>query len=362
MARIDTSVHRLWFTADQVTRERVGVQVTGLAVFRVVAPEVAYRMLDLRDPKRSPFDLDLDVPQAVLSFGGTGLLRKDPDFIPAFVVNHILGGGSFSSRLYNEVREKRGLAYGVYSYLAPMEYSGLFQGGTQTRADGAKEALDVIEAEIRRMGSDGPSQEELDKAKSYLKGSQMLALDTSSKLAQAMLERAVIELGLGESFRRGQEGNLRAALSFRCLANELEILLGIAMAKAHVIFLAVAPDTQVEVRAERIDDGGADAVQAARHLVGILVELTAGMQLGHDDLGCRHAFLGVDIHRDAATVVAHGDGLIGMDDDLDTVAMTRQGLVDRVVDDLENHMVQARAVIGITDIHARALPHCIKAL
>ena len=57
----------------------------------------------------------LDVPQAVVRFGGAGIARNDPDFIPAYVVNHILGGGSFTSRLYDEVREKRGLAYGVYS-------------------------------------------------------------------------------------------------------------------------------------------------------------------------------------------------------------------------------------------------------
>ena len=140
--------------------------------------------------------VDLDVPQAVLTFGGTGLLRKDPDFIPAFIVNHILGGGSFSSRLYNEVREKRGLAYGVYSYLAPMEFSGLFMGGTQTRADGAKEALDVIESEITRMRTEGPTEEELAKAKSYLKGSYALSFDTSSKISAQLLRIQLDDVGI----------------------------------------------------------------------------------------------------------------------------------------------------------------------
>jgi zinc protease len=64
--------------------------------------------------------VDLDVPQTVLSFGAPGLARSDPEFIPAYLVNHILGGGSMSSRLYEEVREKRGLAYGIYTYLAPL--------------------------------------------------------------------------------------------------------------------------------------------------------------------------------------------------------------------------------------------------
>ncbi len=140
--------------------------------------------------------VDLDVPQAVLSLGGTGISRKDPDFIPAFIVNHILGGGSFSSRLYNEVREKRGLAYGVYSYLLPLDHSALFMSSTQTRADRAGEALDLIEAEIRRMAAEGPTEDELAKAKAYLKGSYALAFDTSTKIAGALLAIQTAELGI----------------------------------------------------------------------------------------------------------------------------------------------------------------------
>jgi zinc protease len=131
--------------------------------------------------------IDLDVPQTVLSFGGVGIERKDPDFIPAFVVNHILGGGSFSSRLYTEVREKRGLAYGVYSYLQTLNRSPMFLGGTQTSNASAGEALKIIEAEIQRMAKDGPSEEELAKAKAYLKGSYALGFDTSAKIAGQLL-------------------------------------------------------------------------------------------------------------------------------------------------------------------------------
>ena len=140
--------------------------------------------------------IDLDVPQAVLSFGGQGLARKDPDFIPAFVVNHILGGGSFSSRLYNEVREKRGLAYGVSSYLLPLDSAALFTGGTQTSNDSAGEALKLIEAEIQRMAKEGPTEKELAEAKDYLKGSFPLRFDTSSKIASQLLQIQIEELGL----------------------------------------------------------------------------------------------------------------------------------------------------------------------
>lgn len=146
--------------------------------------------------------VDLDVPQSVLAFGGMGLTRKDPDFIPGFIVNHILGGGSFSSRLYNEVREKRGLAYGVYSYLAPMEYSGLFMGGTQTRSDRTGEALELIEAEIRRIAAEGPTAEELAKAKAYLKGSYALGFDTSTKIASQLLRIQIDDVGIDYINRR----------------------------------------------------------------------------------------------------------------------------------------------------------------
>lgn len=130
----------------------------------------------------------LDVPQTVVTFGGPGIRRHDPNFMAAYVVNHILGGGGLSSRLYKEVREKRGLAYSVYESLLWMDHSALFIGNTGTRADRAGETVDAIEKEVRRIADEGPTQQELDEAKSYLKGSQMLALDTSSKLAQALLQ------------------------------------------------------------------------------------------------------------------------------------------------------------------------------
>jgi zinc protease len=139
-----------------------------------------------RPPQRAFVPLDL--PQTVVTFGGPGVKRSDPNFMASFIVNHILGGGSLSSRLYREVREKRGLAYSVYESLAWMQHSALFIGNTATRADRAGETVDAIEKEIRRMAEDGPTQQEMDEAKSYLKGSQMLALDTSSKLASALLQ------------------------------------------------------------------------------------------------------------------------------------------------------------------------------
>ena len=138
----------------------------------------------------------LDVPQTVLTFGGPGIQRKDPDFLAAYVVNHILGGGSFSSRLYAEVREKRGLAYSVYSSLVWLRQAAMFMGGTATRADRTTETLLIIEQEIKRLAETGPTEEELRKAKDYLKGSYMLNLDTSSKIASQLVQIQIDDLGI----------------------------------------------------------------------------------------------------------------------------------------------------------------------
>jgi zinc protease len=146
--------------------------------------------------------LDLDIPQSTIRFGMPGLLRKDDDFVVATVVNHILGGGSFTSRIWTEVREKRGLAYSVSTGLYPYAHSGLFYGGTATKNERAKEALDVIRDEIARMAADGPTEDELDKAKKYLIGSYALRFDTSTKIANHLTQMQVDDLGIGYTDKR----------------------------------------------------------------------------------------------------------------------------------------------------------------
>jgi zinc protease len=106
------------------------------------------------------------VPQAVVTFGGPGLARNDPDFMAAYVVNHIFGGGTFTSRLYSEVREKRGLAYGVSDNMIWFKHAAVTVGGTATRADRTGDAIAIIAAEAKRMAEDGPTADELAKAKS----------------------------------------------------------------------------------------------------------------------------------------------------------------------------------------------------
>ena len=127
--------------------------------------------------------VDVDVPQSTIRFGLPGIQRHDPDYIAAIVVNHILGGGVFSARLFKEVREKRGLAYSVHSQLANHDHASMFTGGTSTKNERAAESLQVIQEEIEKLRVDGPTEEELDKAKKYLIGSYALRFDTSTKIA-----------------------------------------------------------------------------------------------------------------------------------------------------------------------------------
>jgi zinc protease len=163
----------------------------------------------------------LDVPQAVVTFGGAGIARKDPDFMAAYIVNHILGGGAFSSRLYQEVREKRGLAYSVYDSLVWLNHSALFLGGTATRADRAGETLAVIDKEIHRLAEEGPTAEELAKAKAYLNGSFVLNLDTSSKIAALLVQLQLDGLGIDYFTRRADMINAVTLEDARRVAKRL---------------------------------------------------------------------------------------------------------------------------------------------
>jgi zinc protease len=146
--------------------------------------------------------INLDVPQTVINFGGPGIARHDPDFMAAYVVNHIYGAGTHTSRLYNEVREKRGLAYSIRSSLYWMDNANVVVGGTATRSDRAAETLSIIDTETKRLAAEGPTQEELDKAKAYLKGSYALSYDTSSKIAAQLVQIQLDKLGIDYPERR----------------------------------------------------------------------------------------------------------------------------------------------------------------
>jgi zinc protease len=146
--------------------------------------------------------LPIDVPQAVVTFGTEGIARSDPDFMPAYVLNYILGGGAFSSRLYQEVREKRGLAYGVSDSLTWFEHAAVLIGGTATRSAVTGEAIGIIESEMHRLGQEGPTEDEVEDAKSALDGSYALGLDTSAKIAGQLVQIQIDHLGIDYIDRR----------------------------------------------------------------------------------------------------------------------------------------------------------------
>ena len=108
--------------------------------------------------------------------------RNDPDYFPLWVGNYILGGGGFSSRLYAQVREKRGLSYSVYSFFAPYQQPGAFQIGLQTRGDQAKEALTVVDSVLGDFVATGPTQQELEAAKQNIVGGFALRVDSNRKI------------------------------------------------------------------------------------------------------------------------------------------------------------------------------------
>jgi zinc protease len=142
------------------------------------------------------------VPQSVVTFGQPGIKRDDPDWYIAYVVNHILGGGGFSSRLTEEVRVKRGLAYSVYTVLQPLQHSGLILGGVATENSRVAQSIDIIRTEWRRMRDEGPTADELKDAKTYLTGSFPLSLDSTGSIAGTLVAMQRDGLGIDYLDRR----------------------------------------------------------------------------------------------------------------------------------------------------------------
>jgi zinc protease len=130
----------------------------------------------------------LPVPQSTVVFGQAGPKRDDPDWYAARLLNDIIGGSGFRGRLMKEIREKRGLAYGVSSGLVTFRHAALILGNVATENARVAQSIDLIRAEWRRMRDDGPTETELDDAKSYLIGSFPLGLDSSEKIAALLVD------------------------------------------------------------------------------------------------------------------------------------------------------------------------------
>ncbi|MBE9476457.1 MAG: insulinase family protein, partial [Proteobacteria bacterium] len=127
--------------------------------------------------------VDFDTPQAVAVWAHAGIDRDDPEFFAAYLLNHILGGSGFTARLTQEVREKRGLTYGVYSYLAPYDYVSIVGGSVSSSNDRIKTAIEVIRDEWRKMAENGVTEAELIAAKKYQTGAYPLRFDGNGRIA-----------------------------------------------------------------------------------------------------------------------------------------------------------------------------------
>jgi zinc protease len=140
--------------------------------------------------------IDRDIPQSIAIFGQHGLKRNDPDFYALFILNYILGGGSFESRLMKAVREEKGLAYSVYSFLDLSDYSGLLRGTVATKNARIYDSLAIIKAEMTRLKTKGITEPELRDAKNYLTLSFPLKMDRSEALAQFLTSMQLNALGI----------------------------------------------------------------------------------------------------------------------------------------------------------------------
>ncbi len=150
----------------------------------------------------------MQIPQSVVVFGHPGIPRADPDYYAAYVANYILGGGGFSSRLTEEIREKRGLVYSVYSYLYDARHAPLWLGSLATRNETVAEAIDLVRAEMARMARGEIDEQDVADAKTYLTGSFPLRLTSNDRIARTLV--AMSYQGLGRDYLERRNAYIEA--------------------------------------------------------------------------------------------------------------------------------------------------------
>ena len=146
--------------------------------------------------------IEQDIPQTMVRFGMEGIKRADPDYIPAYVMNYILGDGGLTSRLALEIREKRGLTYGVSTGLVPMRHAEIFYGGFATRNEKVGEAIGVLKDTLKEYAKNGASDKELADAKEFLTGSFVVGLSSNSSIVNFITMMQLQNLGIDYMERR----------------------------------------------------------------------------------------------------------------------------------------------------------------
>lgn len=191
---------------NAMTRDRLYVSVVGDISATEVGPMLDALLGDLPAagvpaPADAGFALeggitviDFETPQSVALFGHEGLERDDPDFFAAFIINHVMGAGGFESRLMQEVREERGLTYGIGTSLVPMFHAEMILGQVASSNDTIAEAIEVTRAEWARMGAEGLTADELVEAKTFLTGAYPLRFDGNAEIAKIMVGMQMVGL------------------------------------------------------------------------------------------------------------------------------------------------------------------------
>ncbi|MSO76413.1 MAG: insulinase family protein [Alphaproteobacteria bacterium] len=222
------------FVATQLSRDRIIVSVAGAIAAtdlgplldRTFAPLPAKAAaLDASQPsppaREAIIVVRMAVPQSVVVFGQNGIKRDDPDWYAATVLNYVLGGGGFNSRLTHEVRERRGLAYGISTSLQPLDQAGLIVGWVATRNARVAETIAVVKREWVRLAETGISDAELADAKTYMTGSFPLQLDSTAAIAGLLLAMQRHNLGIDHLARRDDLINGVTADDVRRVAKRL---------------------------------------------------------------------------------------------------------------------------------------------
>ena len=181
--------------ARALTRDRVHVGVTGDVTAEALGPILDALLGELPRAEGAPVGpaadaleggvtvVDFPAPQSVVLFGHEGIAFDDPDFIAATILNHVLGGAGFESRLMTELRERRGLTYGIGSALAPREHAAQVLGQFATANATVGEAVDLVRGQWAALAEEGVTPEELAQAKTYLTGAYPLRFDGNARIA-----------------------------------------------------------------------------------------------------------------------------------------------------------------------------------
>lgn len=165
--------------------------------------------------------VDFATPQSVAIFGHEGITRDDPDFFAAYVLNQILGGSGFENRLMEEVREKRGLTYGVSSFLIAKDFGQLYLGQVASANDRIGQAVDVIRSEWQRMADDGPTEDELERAKTYLTGAYPLRFDGNGPIANILVGMQMDDLPIDYVATRNDKVNAVSMADIKRVAKRI---------------------------------------------------------------------------------------------------------------------------------------------